>query len=649
MTNCWGRASSWESISGRPDLSRSVSSYLTDCAVPPWRISSWEKPGWVSRVALQEVPSGHPDGSYVSISVFHSWEDQARSWSTLGSLPKRSFHKLLMVKWSEAFIRSICFIVFEHVQQSFLMRRLDVWGSAINIIHHVDLPLRFLTSVNDNKSPRHLANVRVYLLLQKTGKRKRYETNHINNKCNNMNTRKMHITWAWSQARTLSHSFMSCHMHLVAQVWVSSHVIHVHVRLFEFSSPIFYFDMSFTVLSFFFPLLHFELHTELDNLIAMQNLRISANKGSNDAYDFHTSLTSYEPNFMAFSELNDSSDSFSYIHRHRTKTWMTWHSASCSPRHTENTPITAIQKVCPSVSRRCLLCSIEQGNLWEKEMSISQLVLVSRETRTVLTVSFLKTPKLRNWSIKQGILSIETAQMHRLGPYLMNRDKLLSQSIARTSVITNPKQLMPKKNAEIYEKNYGDSKWIFVKFQRYTFDTIASRKLIEDQNTILELSGRVQELQNEVNCMNDSKDFQDAEAVRSGNSHVTNQPMLFPKHPIPEGMLRPSFVSPQRRAAMHLGHTWYIGKRFCKSRGRHRRLLILKNWIHGVQQLRSRFICPQRRKVKDQNKIVSQRFRHLQWRRQFKELCMEQTNNDCRFLISTLTSSLRQQPLLAGT
>ena len=85
------------------------------------------------------------------------------------------------------------------------------------------------------------------------------------------------------------------------------------------------------------------------------------------------------------------------------------------------------------------------------------------------------------------------------------------------------------------------------KFQSSTFDTLARRKLIEDQNTILELSGRLQELQNEVNCMNDSKDFQDAESVRSGNSHVTNQPMLFPTHPIPEGMLRPSFVSPRRK------------------------------------------------------------------------------------------------------
>ena len=75
------------------------------------------------------------------------------------------------------------------------------------------------------------------------------------------------------------------------------------------------------------------------------------------------------------------------------------------------------------------------------------------------------------------------------------------------------------------------------KIQSSTFDTIARRKLIQDQNTILGLSGRVQELQNEVNCMNDSKDFQDAESVRSGNSHVTSRPVSFPPHPIPEGML----------------------------------------------------------------------------------------------------------------
>ena len=84
------------------------------------------------------------------------------------------------------------------------------------------------------------------------------------------------------------------------------------------------------------------------------------------------------------------------------------------------------------------------------------------------------------------------------------------------------------------------------KFQNSTFDEFTRQKFIEDQKTIVELSGRLQELQNEVNCMNDSKDFQDAESVRSGNSHVTSQPGVFPKHPPFEGLLRPSFVSPRQ-------------------------------------------------------------------------------------------------------
>ena len=65
------------------------------------------------------------------------------------------------------------------------------------------------------------------------------------------------------------------------------------------------------------------------------------------------------------------------------------------------------------------------------------------------------------------------------------------------------------------------------KFESSTFDTLLRRKLIEDQNTIMELTGRVQELQNEVNRMNVSKDFQDAESVRSGISHVTSRPVSF--------------------------------------------------------------------------------------------------------------------------
>ena len=45
------------------------------------------------------------------------------------------------------------------------------------------------------------------------------------------------------------------------------------------------------------------------------------------------------------------------------------------------------------------------------------------------------------------------------------------------------------------------------KFQSSTFDTIARRRLVEGQDTILELTARIQKLQNEVNCMNGSRVF----------------------------------------------------------------------------------------------------------------------------------------------
>ena len=85
------------------------------------------------------------------------------------------------------------------------------------------------------------------------------------------------------------------------------------------------------------------------------------------------------------------------------------------------------------------------------------------------------------------------------------------------------------------------------KFQSSTFDTIARRRLVEDQDTILELTGKIEELQNEINCMNDSRDFQDAESVRSGHSHVTSQPVFFPLHPIPGGMPSRSVGMPSRK------------------------------------------------------------------------------------------------------
>ena len=86
-----------------------------------------------------------------------------------------------------------------------------------------------------------------------------------------------------------------------------------------------------------------------------------------------------------------------------------------------------------------------------------------------------------------------------------------------------------------------------MRFQGSAFDGFSRRRLIENRDTILELTAKIQELQNEVHCMNGSNDFKDAESVRSGLSHVPSQPALLPIYRDPGGLLR------------------YIGKRFCKS------------------------------------------------------------------------------------
>ena len=87
------------------------------------------------------------------------------------------------------------------------------------------------------------------------------------------------------------------------------------------------------------------------------------------------------------------------------------------------------------------------------------------------------------------------------------------------------------------------------KLQSSTFDTLTRKKFIEDQNTIMELSGRLQELQNQVNCINVLKDFQDAESVRSWK---------FTRY-------QSTWIATQRRAARYLRYIWYIRKCFCKS------------------------------------------------------------------------------------
>ena len=145
------------------------------------------------------------------------------------------------------------------------------------------------------------------------------------------------------------------------------------------------------------------------------------------------------------------------------------------------------------------------------------------------------------------------------------------------------------------------------KFQSSTFDTIARRRLVEDQDTILELTDKIQELQNEINCMNDSRDFQDAESIRSGNYHVTSRPVSFPPHPIPEGMLSRSIGMPSRREGPP--SIWdthgMSGNVFANPVASSSAPFPqeLNPWSSGVPEQKSRFTHPQWKRVRDKHKI----------------------------------------------
>ena len=359
----------------------------------------------------------------------------------------------------------------------------------------------------------------------------------------------------------------------------SRHVAHVSSSLILFDLH-FYFHLYFPVLFLFSFLMHSDLHTDLDNLDSVENnLRHSA-KGSNDAYDVTFSLTGYEPNDTVSNELFDSQGPFSYV----------------TPSSDQDMDDTTLGKLLAEAHRECAdyrspegvfvsqsslsVASDRTGKPVEKG-NIDQFSFGVRNTYSAHNQfpAITQAEKMVDRTVKPVGESSSSAQIRTL--FDEQRQMIIAECCEKVShhelqaaraeqkrkILQEELWRQQKDFREVHQQNLSEMEELR-KFQSCTFDTLARRKLIEDQNTIMELSGRLQELQNEVNCMNDSKDFQDAESVRSGNSHVTNQPGLFPKHLVFEGMLRPSFVSPRHTwAAKYLGYIRYIRKRFCKSTG----------------------------------------------------------------------------------
>ena len=285
--------------------------------------------------------------------------------------------------------------------------------------------------------------------------------------------------------------------------------------------------------------------------IVENNLRHSA-KGSNDGYDVTFSLTGYEPNDTVSNdtvsnELFDSQGPFSYV----------------TPSSDQDIDDTTLGKYADYRSLEGVFVSVASDRTGKPvgKSNIDQFSFGVRNTYSAHNQfpAITQAEKMVDRTGKPVGEISSSAQIRTL--FDEHRQMIIAECCEKIfhhelqaaraeqdrQILQEELWRQQKDFREVHQQNLTEMKELR-KFQSSTFDTHA--KLIEDQNTIMELSGRLQELQNEVNCMNDSKDFQDAESVRSGNSHVTSQPMLFPKHPIPEGLLRPLFVSPRRKEGL---------------------------------------------------------------------------------------------------
>ena len=313
----------------------------------------------------------------------------------------------------------------------------------------------------------------------------------------------------------------------------------------------------------------------------MASLRYSAAEESEDTLNAFTSPTGYEPNLLTFGELNDSSVPFSFM----------------IPSTDQDVDDVTLGEMLTAAHRGQVDCCVPGGTSVSQSSSsvmfdgsgqpdgermvdhsrksgvtfnvISSHSNFSGDTQTKKMVDRSGQPDERNSSNAQIRTLLEEQRQTIIAEY---REKVGHHELQAAQAEEERRLLQGhfwRQKLEFREARQQSLTEMeeLRKFQSSTFDTIARRKLIEDQNTILELSGRVQEFKNEVNCMNDSQDFQDVESIRSGNSHVTSRPVSFLPHPKSWRNANPfcGNAEPQQWAAKHLGHTWYVGKRFCRS------------------------------------------------------------------------------------
>ena len=439
-------------------------------------------------------------------------------------------------------------------------------------------------------------------------------------------------------------SLMMCHTTLAQVHWVfhlTSSACRTCVVLSDLFDLPFYFDLSFPVFFLSSVLMHPDLHIDLNNLDSVENkLRHSA-KGSNDGYDVSHSLTGYEPKLMVFNELIDSLGPFACV----------------NPSSDQDIDDTTFGKLVTEAHREYADYRNPEGVF----VSPSSLFVASDRTGKPVGKSNID-------PFSFGVRNAYSA--HNQFPAITQAEKVVdrtgkpageSSSNAQIRTLLDDQRLMiiaeycekigqhelqaahaeeerrilqeefwrqQKDFREAHQQSYTDMEELR-KFQSSTFDTFARRKLIEDQNTILEFSGRLQELQNEVIVWTILR------TSRTLNQYAVEIPTLPIKRCCSQNILLlkdcwdfHSYRRAAKKGRQVFGtHMVFRETFFCKST-----CIFIISFSSRIQSMEfvNRGAAPyvysgenwkERRKSRSEMPVwtVSQRFSHLQWRRLFKE------------------------------
>ena len=170
-----------------------------------------------------------------------------------------------------------------------------------------------------------------------------------------------------------------------------------------------------------------------------------------------------------------------------------------------------------SVSRQCQSWSIERGNLWKGAIAIifgfsvrnvksaqNQFPVITQAERMVdrteEPVEEMIAEERKSSSAQMRTLLNEQRKtiIAEYCEKVSHHELLAAQAEHERRILQGELLRQQQDFHEVHQQDLIKMKEL-QKFQNSTFDELTRQKFIEDQKIIMELSGRLQELQNEVN------------------------------------------------------------------------------------------------------------------------------------------------------